>query len=154
MAAKAKKSKTKFVKSFTIKRGEWLPSELTQRRSSYLRGPGDDGNLRMCCLGVYLHACGISKAALLYRTMPMSVAHRLDHPKLEALLLKDEAGGGCNDSKFADTAATTNDDASLSLAQREAKIIKRFAAAGIKVRFTGSLLSKRKAQELGLEALV
>lgn len=53
----------KYTDEFVIDRGEWLPWEVQRRldreESALLHIQEENG--RMCCLGVYLRHCGVSK---------------------------------------------------------------------------------------------
>lgn len=115
-----KKKPIRNVKRFTIKRNEWL------------RGNPDEGKLlnyegKMCCLGIYLKACGVPAEDLEDKDMPSELACEY---KLPAWLATEE-----DELVPVVKLANKNDEAGLAPAVREKQLRELFKEQGIVVRF-------------------
>jgi hypothetical protein len=131
------------VKSFVIDRSKWLPREAFDGGKSYLLRESDG---RMCCLGVYLRACGIPASALNRLELPAMVVKEsnLSVSEVPAWLL--DLRGGTWSSESATELASINDSQRITLDEREQRIIERFAEQGIEVRFEGELFPEESDQ--------
>lgn len=114
-------------------------TELTVDKSIWLRGEGSSSSAllresdgKMCCLGVYLHACGVTKELLKSQLRPSDV-----NTEIPAWLLTKPGGKYNRTSPLARALIQANDDHFYTQAQRERKIKKLFAQAGVKVIFKG-----------------
>jgi hypothetical protein len=131
----------KEVKSFVIDRGEWLPKEA--------HGPDGTSKLfapesgRMCCLGVYLRACGLSKESLSGKMMP---GNHLGEPIPEWLIHDKWSGPSLDAYELANINDAIQLFEGVSLAEREKLIVSKFAKQGIKVRFKGRLFPRGKTK--------
>jgi|SRR3984957_16017850 len=114
----------KEVKSFTIDRNKWLRGEGTSK-SSLLRS--SDG--KMCCLGIYLSACGVAKDILKNLATPASIVEKNTLPSW----LKNHY---LNSSIVIDL-MNANDKIQFAETDRELSIKAGFKQAGIKIRFKG-----------------
>jgi hypothetical protein len=128
------------MKKFTIDRTRWYrgqgPDESALRRKQ-------DGC--MCCLGLYLEACGVDPEGLTEKKYPSGVTALIPEeaqwllakgarPAKVAALKADDPG--LADYSATTLLATTNDDRKLSERVRENEVCALFAANGIEVSFT------------------
>ena len=106
------------VKKFTIDRAVWLRGE-GNRASKLLR----EADGKMCCVGMYLRACGVPDAKL--------------RGKSEACYVHDDDIVPDWTKNNAGLLYEANDDPHTDPATREAKIVNMFAEAGVAVEFVG-----------------
>ena len=130
-----RKLKLKNIKSFVIDRKIWARGRMLDESggskvNSLLRI--DD---KMCCLGIYLKACGVPNKDLLQVGDP----ENLDLPlkMLPKWLLEEVDIEGYENSKLVSDLIDANDATSCKEATREVKVAKLFAKTGIKVTFKG-----------------
>jgi hypothetical protein len=121
--------------SFTIQRSQWLRGAS----HSYLYRPTDG---KMCCLGFFGKACGLTYGSLSSRKTPASVSGKdpfgiqgkflleLSYP-----LFPSSLGYNYHDTPAADTLMKVNDEYDANDNWREAEIIRLFALQGIQVTF-------------------
>jgi hypothetical protein len=111
----------KDVKSFTILRKKWIRGEDPEE-TFLLRK--DDG--KMCCLGFYGQACGISDRDLLGVAEPSGVNEY--HPKIiwDTKLIEEKTGWG---TKVCDALIRINDENSPDKV-KEKKITEKFKKIG------------------------
>lgn len=133
-----KKPEVEFVgvRSFTIDRSRWLCGELTMRERKAGREEESfsvlcDVDGRMCCLGFYSEACGVSRRTLRDETMPRDLPTRSQeklHPKLR---------GGVYERGPAQMLIHINDNENTRAILREQRIVNQFKRLGIAVNFVG-----------------
>lgn len=114
--------------------------KLVIDRSKWQRGEGyaqllDDETGKMCCLGIYLRACGKAPSTIANRSFPCQIPNRL-FPK-EADWLLEGLGEDRFDSAVANKLMYVNDSRMKTEKQRETFIKETFAKQGIKVEFVG-----------------
>lgn len=115
------------VTAFTIDRKTWLRGEGGE--ASALLRPGDG---KMCCLGSYSLACGVSARSIKSK---QAVSQMADRPmQMDWLVEVDKRIGNFSSCESA-SLMTTNDDRYLPDYKRESDIIKKFAEQGITVTF-------------------
>jgi hypothetical protein len=112
-------------------------TEFTIDRSKWGRGCGDgillspdDG--KMCCLGFYALACGVSPSSINNQGFPSDVAALPGEMDWLFRAFSDESVTPAEEQ-----IASTNDKENLLAKDREKKIREHFATRGIKVKFTG-----------------
>lgn len=151
---KMSKPKSKIKKKVTT---------LVINRDKWLRGRPGDGSLlnsegKMCCLGFYCKALGIEPKYIRGKGMPDDLFERYDRVQDQAKLAEklgwlvhaekveeedwtdpsrttmrlDHA-----DSELCSSLASDNDDDQISDKEREEKVTRSFAKAGVKIKFTG-----------------
>lgn len=134
-----RKNKAGQVVAFSINRKVWgrggrggslLETEVLEN----LEGE-DTTQINMCCLGVYGRACGISVKRLKGQGMLSSVSGR--RPKQIEWTLNESGGYSDIASDIAEDLAAINDNSVTSDESKEEKIIAKFAAQGIRVKFVG-----------------
>lgn len=103
------------MKEFVIDRSKWLRGEGPAE--SYLLRASDG---RMCCLGIYLEACGVSPTDLRSKKSPTTCLVPKEHPVFELDLPQ---------------LVTVNDSFGYEDAERETVIAECFARREINVRF-------------------
>lgn len=116
------------MNAFTIDRNIWYRGHST---GSMLLRLEDGG---MCCVGIYLEACGVPRAAL----KDHAAAHCVDVPLPDdAKWLRDfNKPQMYNDSSAAaGNLYLCNDDPVISEPDREAQVAAGFAAQGVTVTF-------------------
>jgi len=103
----------------TIHKREWLRGE--SGHNSYLRRSSDG---KMCCLGIYLRACGVEVDDLTDVRSPARVAGGLPGTTwwLNRLVSNE--------------LMSINDESTISETEREIELTKRFGENGIQVVFT------------------
>lgn len=113
--------------------------ELVISRSIWLRGgPEGESKLlrttdnKMCCLGIYLEACGIAKDQLEDVETPANMDPGQEIP---VWLLEDDLDPD-DSSPVARELMMVNDDSNVSEEKREDFIASEFEKQGIKVTFT------------------
>ena len=111
------------IKEFTIDRAVWLRGEGEFKSKLYRV---EDG--KMCCLGIYLCACGIDKSLLANRATPEETETQMPAWLIDSLRPMR--------SSLASKLITVN-DIKLDEDKREETIKELFAEAGIKVTFKG-----------------
>ena len=112
-------------KEFTIDRAIWLRGE-GGHASRLLRS----SDSKMCCVGIYLEACGVPRNALLNERMPCDISTR--YGKFPQFLDTRVPLGCVYDS---DCLMATNDKVDLDETVRETRITQIFANNGVKVQF-------------------
>lgn len=117
------------VKELVIDRNVWLRGEGSQNSTLYRRSDG-----KMCCIGIYLNACGIQRDTLegkmiaedlpivYYRKVPEWLYKHSDY------VLTPGVPYGTNDRIASGEDEFTEED-------REREITKAFAAHGVTVTF-------------------
>lgn len=105
-----------------IDRKIWLRGD----DASYLLRPSDG---KMCCLGIYLEACGINKNAMNGVNVPSSLGFILPE---EAARWMNEMG--CVDATMA---MNVNDNVGIDDVIREQRIAEIFARHDVEVEFVG-----------------
>lgn len=118
----------KDIKEFVVDRAVWLRGEGSEN-SRLLRRQDD----KMCCLGIYLDACGIAAEKLEDQATPEDVDPSEDIPAWLYRLTKDSKECTAKVWNLIDT----NDDEDIPETEREAEVERLFANEGIKVTFTG-----------------
>lgn len=122
----SKKKEYKDVKTFTVKRSEWLRG--FNINSCLLN---EDG--KMCCLGFYARACGLRKQDILDMSDPEQCTS-VKNKKWNTFLIDDDDGSDDN-SQYCWELMEANDDKNLSDKKREKKLTSTFKKAGVKVEF-------------------
>lgn len=90
----------------------------------------EDDSQRMCCLGFYAIACGLSKKAIRGVGTPEGVSHRAK--------IRNKAAWNLLFDRETDVfRLTRNNDDGTSDTEKESLIKKGFAKLGVKVRFVG-----------------
>lgn len=118
---------------FEISRRLWLAPTPGNGGPTVLHRAADG---KMCCLGHYLHACGVSKATMTNYMSPSQIWQEVSET---AQWLLDRRVP-VSPSTVSDSAAgiqliRLNDKIKWSLAVREKRITQQFAKRGITVRF-------------------
>lgn len=121
-----------------------MTNEFVIPRDRWLRGEGDGGDVyllrpadaKMCCLGIYLEACGAHASDLLNRRYPSSVSAPL--PNAAEWLIERLSQLVRGDTAEAVKLANANDNSHLSEVDRESTVKKLFERRGIKVTFVDS----------------
>jgi len=108
-----------------IDRKSWLRGERVI--VSRLFRPSDG---KMCCLGFYLEACGMSKETLSDKVAPRDLLYTKELPEEAKWLIF----AGAN-SKSARGLMNANDPTHMSDEERESVIIREFAAHDVEVEF-------------------
>lgn len=119
-----------------------MTRKLVIDRARWFRGKGaDDSRLlrscdgRMCCLGIYLEACGVPSDALENTPYPSTYRLRPFIPaEAQWLLARDSRNPTSSD---AIDLATTNDRTSIKARTREERIRAMFAKHDVEVVFVG-----------------
>lgn len=116
-------------KELIIDRKIWLRGD--KKRSRLLTHDGK----AMCCLGIYLNSCGVSKKLLRSSFSPDHVNDKLGLPNEASWLM---GVSNCSDAAY--DLMLFNDSSSLfkNEKEREEKIKKLFAEVNIKVKFIGN----------------
>jgi hypothetical protein len=112
------------MKNLVIDRKIWLRGEDPETSRLFRKE-----DKKMCCLGIYLNKCRVSKKNLLDIQSPMSVNVSLPN---QAKWLTNPSG---DNSDLADTLMKRNDNRHITPKRREADIVAGFAKAGVKVKF-------------------
>ena len=120
------------VIAFNINRKKWGRGENGGWLLQYKYSQGKQVP-RMCCLGLYARACGVSVNEIYLSAMPSKVGEKLPE-QMQWTVQKRNKG---RDSKAALKLADINDDEMTEDEDKEAAIIKHFAKQGITVTFTG-----------------
>lgn len=115
------------MQELVIDRAVWLRGEYGH---SLLFRPSDE---RMCCLGIYLAACGVSRRRLTNQGGPRDVPGRI--PKQAMWLLKNPHHREASDLAY--DLMRANDTEDVRANTREAKVRGLFKQAGVLVRFIG-----------------
>lgn len=137
-------AKIKEIKSFTIDRSKWYRGNhadcskllITHDDICQEKGCQEPSHKnaetmgKMCCLGIYLLACGVPKKLLANVGSPDYIPRNFEDGAVPEWLVADE-----NPTILCDHLMTTNDSIDLSEDVREASIKEDFATVGIKVRF-------------------
>lgn len=132
-APRAQRSAPPKLQEFTIDRSVW--------RRGRNEGPGIYSQLLndsdgMCCLGIYLKACGAAVSDLHGMSAPTSLINGPSPPglprKAEWLVGPDDAGG-IVESEF----VWINDHKTIAPSTRERKLRALFKKYGVTVHFTG-----------------
>lgn len=132
----SKKKEYKDVKTFVVKRSEWL------------RGTSVDSCLldkedKMCCLGFYAQSCGLRKQDIRGISSPQECIAQ-NNKKWDTFLLKESKDPwsygmpdsiGFDDSKQCVELMKINDSENISDKEREKELTSLFNKAGIKVKF-------------------
>ena len=136
MKTKSKtKLKIKTPKSFVIDRKRWLRVKQDENTEASVLFSSD--SKKMCCLGFYSRACGVSINTLRGKATPEDIYENVLHEptkknyeKKIAILLDDSS-----DSFFSNSLMSANDNYDTSDSEKEASIKKIFAEKKIKVTF-------------------
>ena len=112
---------------FSIPRKIWG----TGSKGGYLLN-SDHG--KMCCLGIYLQACGTPEGKLRDANMPGDILPKRLPSGLQWLI---DARRDSYTSRAASRLAETNDDEHLDARTREESIKRQFKEVGISVTFRG-----------------
>lgn len=132
-----RKNKKGEVVAFNINRKNWGRGDRGGSLFEYygVQGQkGQQGEINMCCLGVYGRACGISVKRLKNLSMPSQVSGRL--PKSFRVFL-EESHSSYIDNDLAAELAAYNDNSDTTDETKEREIIEGFGKLGIKVKFVG-----------------
>ncbi len=116
------------MRKLVIDRSIWLHGE--GKGDSYLLRRRDG---KMCCLGIYLDACGVSKDLLLSLRMPSF----LEVIPLEAEWLINDEDGRARSSEDVFELAILNDTRAVD--DRENKIAEVFKKNDVEVEFVGEV---------------
>lgn len=125
-----------------------LTQEFTIDRDVWLRGEGGDTSKLLrwdgqrCCIGIYLQSLGLEDHVLRGEAQPVDVGAYAIPPEGCWLLDIDEDDDEDArefDSLLADKLIIANDRNGISESEREAEIAGLFAAAGVRVTFTGPM---------------
>ncbi len=116
------------ISGFTIPRRRWLRGGRGNDSSLY-----DPKTRKMCCLGIYLRACGFSVADVKDRSMPGDV--EATGKRVPSWMVIRRANNFIRTSPSNMKLAVANDNEGLSERKRERKIRELFANQGIKVTF-------------------
>jgi hypothetical protein len=111
------------VMKLVIDRNVWLRGE--GQGWSYLLRPGDG---KMCCVGIFLEACGVSREVL--RGTKTANQARRNHDAHEVEKIPDWM-----DNTNAGFLYDDNDDRLMSEDERERRVARRFAGQGVEVEF-------------------
>lgn len=122
------------MQKLTIDRTKWLRGKP---KEAVLYRPADG---QMCCVGIYLSACGLTPNQLghcgIVSELDVNSKPLLDIlPKAAWWLVKETAPEQYRDSRTADELYGENDAAEVSEEHRESKIAELFADVGIEVEF-------------------
>jgi hypothetical protein len=120
-----KPKKLKNVRSFVIDRNVWARGEKDNVLLDSTTG-------KMCCLGIYLKACGASDKRLKNVGSPSDAG---DADTLPKWMVGEVFGFSADDAPTVRKLIRVND--AKAPKDREGKIAKLFAEAGVKVRFKG-----------------
>lgn len=123
------KKKLKVPEVLVIDRSIWLHGEDSGQ--SFLLRPSDG---KMCCLGIYLHACGLPKKELSNVKMPSKLPNKIQKNIPEWLIsIHDFSQGVDEASEINDTTLCEG----MTAKTRERKLQKIFREHGTKVIFQG-----------------
>ena len=126
---RAEKVKTRGpIPGFTILRRRWLRGGRGGDSCLY-----SESSRRMCCLGIYLRACGFSVGGVKERSMPGDV--EATGKRVPSWMVTRRANNFIRTSPSNMKLAVMNDNSELSEKKRERKIQELFASQGIKVTF-------------------
>lgn len=128
-------------RDLVIDRSIWLRGE--RNGDVYLLRPADG---KMCCLGIYLQACGASPDTLRGRRYPSSVAVALPDEARWLLRPGKPVVGVQSDSLETTELAVTNDDNTITDAEREKRIATLLAKHDVRVTFTDGTAPRASAE--------
>lgn len=123
--------------SVSINRNKWLRGKEAKNKSAMLK----EDNGKMCCLGFYAKACGISEKLMSNKMSPGEVTDRLNetNKRWDTWLLQGASGSEKmnlkSDSAEAIKLMRINDDHKTTDAQKEEAIKKIFNKHGVSVYF-------------------
>ena len=144
---KKKSEPTNQKKKVVIDRATWMTGRYDKSDSA---GPTYllNGKGMMCCLGFALNqVCGVPKMDLRSKAMPRHLTVEKDLEPFASTFSCNSWGEGRQrircDSDLTSAASTINDDADLTDAEREAKLVKLFAKDDIELSFTGRYPSRK-----------
>jgi hypothetical protein len=112
---------------FTIDRDIWIRGVTPE--SALLHSPTG----KMCCVGIYLQACGVPRDRL--KDKPTASWIDMDLLPANARWLVTGVGGD-HETPAAAALYAVNDDFAVNELQREVEIVELFARQGIEVEFT------------------
>ena len=132
----AKAGNEEHVTRFVIDRKIWARGLHPRQKANTLHGL----NRKMCCLGVYLHACGVPKKSMTLLATPRDLPLRdIDIPRTAQWLLSKQLtthSNGPANSRTTNALVRAN-DGHMNERAREAAVRRLFAKHGIKVTFKG-----------------
>ena len=118
--------------------------KLEINRDTWLRGEGSqDSQLlrkvdnKLCCLGFYSLACGLTTKDIVGRTSPFRIFTQDDSPKPSSCMMKLYDPEGAANRDVCIHLMNVNDDRDKSEAVREKLITELFAKIDVEVTFTG-----------------
>lgn len=114
--------------------------EFTVDRSKWLRGEDDESMLlrkcdnKMCCLGFFALACGLTRDEISGKSTPSSLAIRnIKLPSTMQFLLDEE--NQSIDSRLGNSMMATNDSKNINDDERERQLKLLFEQVGIEILF-------------------
>ncbi len=122
----------KKVTTFTIQRSRWARGKPKSTSPADINFLYRDNDQKMCCLGFYGEACGLSTDSMLGVAYPSNCKVIDMYEAAGGAWLNDTEGRNCT---LQETIARLNDSDDRTDAQREAAISAIFAEQGITVTF-------------------
>lgn len=127
-----------------------MSTDLIIPRDKWLRGEGDVASRllrtrdsKMCCLGLYLAACGVPLKDIENRTAPTRVVSSVDIP---AWLAWPDMHGAMKSTADANRLMAVNDSTLMGEMKREEEIAFLFAKNGVEVRFVDTVVEPNPNQ--------